>query len=784
MKNTITIDSRTINDLEFQKVLDIVALYAGTIHGKERIYALRPISDINEIKIIFNKITQFQKLLNIEPDYQIPAVEDIRPLLERAKINGSILKPVELLSVAGTLQSCMSVKSSLLKHRTTMSLICDEAENIDDFSEFIRNIHKCITHGAEIKDNASPELSLVRRQQREIRNRIIQKLEGILRKLDRNAIDSELISIREGRYVIPVRYDFKGHVKGLIIDFSNSRTTAFIEPFSVVEWNNDLRSMQIREKDEIERICKRLTGAITILYNEIKQTLLIIAEIDSLCARAIFCNKTKGTCPQLNTGYYCKINRGRHPLLAHKTSKVISQSLHLSPDTKGMLLTGPNAGGKTVCLKMIGLLHLMGLSGIPVPADEGTSIHSYKKIFADIGDLQSIENSLSTFSAHISRLYDMLKKADAQTLILIDELGTGTDPVEGASLAIAILESLMNKNARFIATTHLNDLKIFGDNKPNLINARMEFNENSYQPAFILRTGIPGKSYAFEIAQHLGIDQTIIEHARKYSGTVSQLYENAVTRYQQLIKSAEDREKTIKEKLMQAEEREKKIEKREKDIRQWQDIFKNKILKEKQQYMEQLKKNFLEEIRKITNTGATSESHKFLSQIHKEHNQLIKDRLTVSDSAVSEKFSEGQIVRFKVNSMRGEVVKELGKQRYLISVGNIKIEAHARELSSVKDKHSKPTGQISTIEYEIDNDISPQCDIRGLKSEEAITALDKYIDSLRLSSLTRALIIHGKGTGKLRESVAEYLANCPGIKKVSLAEQHEGGTGATVIELD
>lgn len=778
-------ETKTLNDLEFYKVLDIIKRYSSTIYGNERISFLKPLKDQSAVEEIFAEIDEFLRIFSFDTAFSIPDAKDIREFLAQARLPGSMLLPKEILKIVNFLNACLRIKEKLITY-TFAPLLKNMANDISDFKNFTDEALRCIDSEGNIRDNATSELDYIRLEQKEIRNRIVQKLEWILQKLDKKAIDGEIISIRDGRYVIPIRGDFKGHIKGLVLDYSITRTTIFVEPFSIVDLNSQLKQVLNKEKEEIERILKKLTSYITVNYQQAQDAILIFSELDSLYARARYELDIKGTIPLWNREKTWNILSARHPVLDHqlscKNQKIISNTIKISADINGMILTGPNAGGKTVCLKMFGLIQLMAQSGIPVPAENGTSLPFCNKIYTDIGDFQSIENSLSTFSAHISNLNHMINEADDKTLILIDELGTGTDPNEGAALGMAILDIFTRNKVFFVITTHLNNLKVYAEERPYILKASMEFDENKFLPTFALKIGIPGRSYAYEIAQRIGIDADIVSKARGYYGQSSASYEALLAKYQQQILSMEKKDNELTKKLSDLDLLEKEIKRKEDVFINNRQEFLESIAKEKENYMQDLKRQFLAEMEKLRETASISGGHRFLTKVNKENNNADTEPFSSSALIPVTNFNVNEPVLFKKNSMKGTILKKLDDDRYVVSVGGKEINAHAKELIGTDTKDNSKSNFLGKINYSLDETFKPSCDIRGYKSDEALDVLEKYLDSAKMSSLNRILIIHGKGTGKLREVVNIFLKSYPDIKNFHLADYNEGGAGATLVE--
>ncbi len=778
---------KTLKDLEFDKILKIVSSYASSFYGRNKILNLFPKSDVVELTEVLKKIDQVKNFLISTPVFTFPNIENIDFLLERAKVRGSVLATNELLNIASALKTIEKIKKRLLQNAELLSLISKEAGFLDNFSSITNNVIKSINIDGSVKDNASNDLFVIRKQQKETRNTINRALERIIRNINNKNISDMLITIRDGRYVISIATDFKKAIKGTTIDYSKTGTTSYIEPSSISELNNKMRMLVMGEKKEVEKICRKLTGFITERHDDICNSLHIFANIDSVFARAYFSINYNCVSPALKKDGHSYIVGGHHPLLASdkksNSNEIILQSLETSQSTYGIILTGPNAGGKTVFLKMVGLLHLMAQSGIPITSKEGTCLTVYNKIFTDIGDSQSIENSLSTFSAHIQQINKIINNSDENTLVLLDELGTGTDPKEGAALSMAMLDTLLYKKVRFVLTTHLNELKAYADKNEKVINACMEFNEANFLPTFKLHIGIPGKSYAFEIAQHIGLDENIIANARGYIDSHIESYEKSTADYSSMAFELAKKRALVDKELNELKEIKKEYADKKNKIEEQKYEFEKKILSEKTKYLELLRDEYLKEVKKVKESAFSSINHKFLGKINEEKLTVLKTKKDIADSTDFPDYKVGQTVRIKFNSSKGTIIGKLDDNQYQVATGNIKMTIHAFELAPIKKKDFSSKDK-SMDTYEIDDTVPLQCDLRGLKSDEALTKLEQYIDSLVVANIGRALIVHGKGTGALRACVNEYLSTNKYVKKYEMAQQHEGGMGAVVINLN
>ena len=711
---------------------------------------------------------------------------------------GATLSPTELLDIARVLDNTLSVRQYGISEDTEHEPDCLDAHFLDlmPLEHLTREIRRCILSADEIADDASSDLKALRRSRKQINDKIHTQLLNIVNaQSNQSLLQDSLITMRNGRYCIPVKQEYRSSFPGMIHDQSSSGSTLFIEPMSVVNLNNELKEIENKEQLEIERILAALSEQVGYERDVISCNLKLLTELDFIFARAKLAKSYQGTEPIFNTHGYIHIKQGRHPLLDKKT--VVPIDLTLGDTYTMLIVTGPNTGGKTVSLKTVGLFTLMGQSGLHIPAFEGSELSVFRDVFADIGDEQSIEQSLSTFSSHMSNIVYIVKHATPDTLILFDELGGGTDPIEGAALAIAILDHLRKQNIRCMATTHYSELKTFALSTDGIENASCEFDVASLRPTYRLTIGIPGKSNAFAISKKLGLPNYIIDEARSQIDASSLDFEN-------LISDLENSRKTI-------EEEEKKVAAYKEEV----ETLRNQ-LKEKQESLEQqrakLLKNAREEAMEIL-----EEAKEIADQSIRKYQKWERNPAKADNKAMEAQRSK---LRDKMKSIDGAMNKNQKRRRsgqkaedfkigdtvYIISMdttGTVLALPNAKKELSVQvgilhmtvpiadceitdapapEEPKQPKGK-RRMNLERASSIRPEINVIGLTVDEAISKIDKYLDDALLSNLSQITIIHGKGTGALRKGIHEYLKKQKHVADYRNGEFGEGDMGVTIVEL-
>ncbi len=783
-------DTKSLEMLEFPRIREMIAGYAAFSGGRELAEQLAPSRNAGEIKRAFSFTAEARRLLQTDRGFSIGDITDIRPKARLAALEG-ILDTLSLLEVQHALFALHELRRYLKSISPDFPLLWETAEGITELRQIEKDIQSCIDPGGEVLDTASPALADIRRQLRETRGQILEKLEHIIRS-PRGAriLQEDIITEREGRYVILVKMENRHDVKGIVHDISNTGATVFIEPTITVGLGNAMRELVIEERREVERVLRLLTAEVGANAEEIARNIEIAAELDLIMAKARFAGRIRGTEPEIiepeagaprRTGYV-KLMNARHPLLG---DKAVPFSVELGHDYDILIITGPNTGGKTVTLKTIGLLSLMAQSGIPIPAAPESQLPIFDGVFADIGDEQSIEQTLSTFSWHMGNINRIIKQATAKSLVLLDELGTSTDPAEGSALAQAILRYFKDHGTVTVSTTHFSDLKAFAHATERMENASLDFDPVRMAPTYKLTIGIPGGSNAIATAARLGIPQSIIDDARSRTSSggqeLEELLNNLQAEKQRLAELTRDAEKERRELSKRNAEMAKEIERlkneEQKAIRDARDA----IVREAAELHRELRQAAAD-IRKEKSTERVEQARQTLSRV-REQIDTPQWQPTTGETAVeeSEEIRPGDTVR----------LKEVGMTATVISVseesGEVEVQSGRTKLRISLDSVNKVTGPIkSTPPREImpSSRYAPrELDLRGKRADEIEPLLDSYLNEAAQANLPEVRIIHGIGTGTVRGIVRDFLLHHPLSKSFRAGERDEGGDGATVVKM-
>ncbi len=783
---------KSFKKLELDKVLQLLSQCAGSAEGKLACENLRPVSDLEEVNILLEQTTAASDLCTRKGNPSFAGVRDVSPSLERANMGGS-LQPLELLQIAGVLRCARNIKS-YTDEEEKKTLLDPLFQALTPNKYLEDKISNTILSEEEIADSASPELSDIRRHIRIQSGKIKDSLQKIISSpAYAKFLRDPIITIRQGRYVVPVKSEHKADVPGLVHDVSSTGSTYFVEPMSAVNANNALRELELREKKEIERILAELSAEVASHRENISLNVKLLIQLDVIFAKAKLGYSMRAWAPEMNDQGIVELRKARHPLI--DPNKVVPTSLRLGTDFDSMIITGPNTGGKTVTLKTIGLLTLMAQCGLHVPAGDGSKLSTFDAILADIGDEQSITQSLSTFSSHMKTIVDVVAQCDDRTLVLFDELGAGTDPAEGAALAIALIEFCRKMGSRVVATTHYAELKMYAMRTSGVINASCEFNVETLQPTYKLLIGIPGKSNAFAISRRLGLSEDILKEAADLVGKNDKDFEDVLSQLEQQRQQME---------LARLEAE--KLRRETENIRKQSEEYNLQLQKEKEKAMElarQEAKAIIEEARAAANIA--SEELKQLRKELTESSDIVgfNQRQTDVRRALNE--AEGKLraatpekvrVQPKREVMVGDTVEllKLGTKAnvlaiqkdgtYLLQAGILKMSAKPDEVylleqedpykTKGRPKHSGRQMQTAAMSSEVD--------LRGMDTVEAICALGLYLDSAMRSNLPNVRIIHGKGTGALRAAVHQELRKNKFIKSFRLGVYGEGEDGVTIAE--
>ena len=789
-------NNKTLIKLEFDKIISMLENEASSFRGKQLCRRLKPVTDLTKIDLLQEQtaaaFTRIIKKGRISFGDAAPVEES----LKRLEIGGA-LNTAELLRICRLLSNTARAKS-YGRHDTQEDLAdCLDIyfDGLEPLTPLSNEIERCIISEDEISDDASSALKHIRRSINNLNDRVHTTLSGLVNGSLRTYLQDALITMRGDRYCIPVKAKYRSQVQGLIHDQSASGSTLFIEPMAIVKLNNDLKELYVQEQDEIRKILASLSEEAAQYIEEIRTDYRSLTDLDFIFARGALALTMRASRPILNEEGRIRIREGRHPLLDQK--KVVPITVSLGDEFSLLIITGPNTGGKTVSLKTVGLLTLMGQAGLHIPAGDRSEIAVFRQVYADIGDEQSIEQSLSTFSSHMTNIVSFLKKVDDRSLVLFDELGAGTDPTEGAALAIAILSHLHKRNIRTIATTHYIELKIYSLSTPGVENACCEFDVESLRPTYRLLIGIPGKSNAFAISGKLGLPGYIIDDAKKRLSEQDVSFEDllsdleasrrTIEKEQAEIAAYKKEAETLKRQAVQKQE--KLEEQRDRIIREANEKA-NAILREAKEVADETIRNF----------------HKFgkenisAAEMEKERERLRKKIKDTSASASLKTnkpkktykpsdFKLGESV--KVLSMnltgtigslpdaRGNVTVQMGILRSQVNISDLEI---IEEVSPYAPKRMNRTAK-SKIKMSKSLSVSPEINLLGKTVDEAVAELDKYLDDALLSHLNSVRVVHGKGTGALRKGIHEYLRRQKHVKSYRLAEFGEGDAGVTIVEL-
>lgn len=790
-------NDKTLRVLEYKKIIDMLSKKTESSLGSIIAEKLRPSKKLEEVSYIQEETDEAVTLIIKRGSPPLGGIHDILGELKRAEI-GSTLMPGPLLRVADTLRSARRLKGFMKESKedkdSRYKIIEELIFSLNSYKDIEDAIFNAIISEEEISDNASPALKNIRRQIRVKNESIRNKLNSIINSSsNRKYLQDALVTIREDRFVVPVKQEYKGNFPGLVHDQSSSGATLFIEPMAVVEMNNELKELKLQEREEIERILAELTAMIGNVSEQIRSNQNTLAHLDFVFAKAKLSLDMRATKPILNAEGYTNIKKARHPLL--KSNEVVPINIYLGKDFNTLVITGPNTGGKTVTLKTVGLLTLMAQSGLQIPADFNSHVGVFEDVFADIGDEQSIEQSLSTFSSHMTNIVDILTSLTDNSLVLFDELGAGTDPVEGAALAMAILTYLHGRNIRTVATTHYSELKVYALTTPGVENASVEFNVETLSPTYKLLIGVPGKSNAFEISKRLGLQDFIIDSAKALISKENIEFEDVLATIERDRRiSHQDREEAQRLKL-EVEKLKEELENKKLKVEKMKDDIIRQAKKEAKEILKGAKDESEEIIKNLQNIS---------NEIEKEKNKKIqeeKDRLRQKLSDVEGQLSEGLVVKTNKKPPKdlkvGETVNVLtfnqngtvmtkpdNDGNVMVQLGIMKVNVHISSLQRVRGAEQADTiAKSKTIMKNKSMNISNEIDLRGSNLEEALLDTDKYLDDAYIAGLKQIHIIHGKGTGVLREGINQLLKRHKHVKAHRLGNYGEGGNGVTVVEL-
>lgn len=789
---------KALKTLEYNKIIDKLTEFAGSALAKEMCRNLQPSTDLYEIQALQKETSDALSRIYQKGAVSFRGVRDIRGSIKRLEI-GAIIGINELLSICSLLEVCSKVKAYSRNDRDPDFEDSLEAmfQALQPLTPVSSEIRRCIASEEELNDDASPALFKIRRSMRQINDKVHAQLQTMVNGSARTYLQDAVVTMRNGRYCIPVKAEHRGQIPGMIHDQSSTGSTLFVEPMAVIKLNNDLRELELKEEKEIEMILATLSARCGEETEALRDDLDLLTKLDFIFARAQLSRSMNGTQPDFNEEGRILIKKGRHPLLDKK--KVVPIDIQLGKDFELLIITGPNTGGKTVSLKTVGLFTLMGQAGLHIPAFDHSELSVFHEVFADIGDEQSIEQSLSTFSAHMTNTVSILKEADDRSLVLFDELGAGTDPTEGAALAIAILSNLHRRGSRVMATTHYSELKVFALSTPGVENGCCEFDVETLRPTYRLLIGVPGKSNAFAISQKLGLSQDIIEEAKTHLTKQDEDFEDLLADLEQkrvTIEQERDQINSYKEEIRELKQRlESKQEKldlsRDKILREANEQARN-ILQEAKDYADTTIRNF-QKYGKAAGVSA--------KDMEKERGKL-REKMSTVDKKLSAKNAApkkshkqltakdlhiGDSIKVLSLNLKGTVsTLPDAKGNLFVQMGILRSQVNIRDLEKLDDTvitggNFSKTGS-GKIKMSKSASVSTEINLLGKTVDEAIMELDKYLDDAYIAHLPSVRIVHGKGTGALRKGVHNYLKRQKHVASFRLGEFGEGDAGVTIVE--
>ncbi len=781
-------NEKTFRVLEFEKILTRLSTYASSTLGNELALRLRPSTASDEI-IQWQAETTEACLISQSGD-RVPlgGISDLRAALKKARLGG-ILAPEELGAVGATCRAARLLRVFFSGERAeTAPTLAALAMALAAFPELEQEIERAIEPEGSVKDNASPQLARLRSQIRTFQNRVRDKLNALVHGGEsRKYLQEALVTLRNGRYVIPVKQEYRQLIPGIVHDQSASGATLFIEPMAIVEINNQLRQVEAEEEKEVARILAALSALVGEVATPALANLEILARLDLAFAKARYSQELHGTEPIITDAASLRLLAARHPLLE---GKVVPIDLELGCSFQTLVITGPNTGGKTVGLKTAGLLTLMAQSGLHLPAGSGSEVGVFTGVYCDIGDEQSIEQSLSTFSSHMTNIISILKEAKSETsLVLLDELGAGTDPAEGATLAIALLEEFHRRGVRTIATTHYGDLKVFAYNTQGVQNASVEFDPETLAPTYRLLIGLPGRSNAFAVASRLGLDDGIIEQARQLLSPGERRVEDLIGEIMKERQMLEQERRDASSLRLRAQREEQELKGELAKFKATRDELLKEARAEARSLIRETRREMENLLRSLQETAGPSDRSQLVNKARasmQEQLNELEEPLLPTDEEYTGKLEVGMRVQLAGLGQEGELL-DLNDDSALVQTGSIRLWVERGKLTPLAEKKRRATpGKIkmAALGQEKAKTISPELDLRGLTVEEALHLTDKYLDEALLAGLPWVRLIHGKGTGALRSAITDYVKKHPRVQKHRWGESSEGGMGVTVVELE
>lgn len=785
-------NEKVLDTLEYNKIKDQLAGFLTTDRGHEIVQNLQPSGDYAVVDQQLKETADGADIVRLAGEIPIPKLTEISPYMKRLKIENAALSGTELAHITKLLRAVKTVSQffeDFKNEEVTLRTVPKTVAKLTLMPDITTRMVQSIDDDGRVLDSASSQLRAIRRTIEQTQSNIRTRMGKYLKGSESKYLSEPIITVRDERFVLPIRAEYKSHFGGIVHDQSASGQTLYVEPSNVVEMNNQLRRDQLAERTEQRRILAELTEMIRPYRQELLENMNLVGQLDFVNAKAKYAHQSGAVLPKISTENVVNLRHARHPLIAKE--KVVPNDIKIGADYQTIIVTGPNTGGKTITIKTVGLLQLMGQSGLFITADEESQIGVFDDVFADIGDDQSIEANLSTFSSHMDNIIAIMKQLSDKSLVLLDELGAGTDPKEGAALAMAIIDAIHRSGCEMIATTHYPELKAFAYNRPGIINASMEFDVETLRPTYRLLLGIPGQSNALNIASRLGMPEQIVQQAKSFTDSENQDINNMIAELTSQTKRAHDEADKLATELSEATKLHADLQKRFDQYQNQKDRLQEQAREQANEIVENAKHNADKIIadlhRKQRQVGKTTVKENELIDAKGALNQLevapsLKRNKVLKKEKAKHNFKAGDEVLVKSYGQQGTLIRQEKNGLWDVQLGILKMQIDEADLEKV-GKQAQPKAKYQThVSRTRSTGMSPTLDLRGHRYEEAMYELDRYVDSALLAGYPTITIIHGKGTGALRKGVTDYLKRNSRVKSFGYSAPNAGGDGSTVVQ--
>lgn len=786
-------NSKILETLEFGQIQGRLNQYLVSDAGKKQLQAMEPATEVEEVELLLQQTADAADILRIAGGISLPKLVDISTPLKRLDLEAT-LSATELAQISRVLLTTSSVKNffeRFTEEKMTLRVLSNEVEQLATIDDVTKRLRISVEDDGRLKDEASTKLHGIRKLIIDTENKIRSQMDNYIKGKNAKYLSDAIVTMRNDRYVIPVLANYRSKFGGIVHDQSQSGQTLFVEPQAVLELNDRLRRSQVEEKQEELRILQELSELIAPYRHEIANNERILGHLDFVNAKAYVAKDMKASLPLISNENHISLRQARHPLL--DADKVVANDIEIGDENKAIIITGPNTGGKTITLKTLGLIQLMAQSGMFIPANENSYVGIFSEIFADIGDEQSLEQSLSTFSAHMSNTINILNNIDQNSLVLLDEVGAGTDPKEGAALAMAILDAIGQAGSLVMATTHYPELKVYGYDRAETINASMEFDINTFKPTYKFLMGIPGQSNAFEISTRLGLDSNIIAEAKSFTDDQSQDLNRMIGDLVEQRKVAADEAEELKRELDEADQVHQELSEKFDQFENQKESMLAQASQQANHLVADAKKKsdqIIADLRKLERQGARIKENQLidaqgqLNALQVDDPRLNKNKVLQREKRKHD-LHPGDAVLVKSYGQYGELTRKIGKNEWEVQLGILKMKVTDTDLEKVSKQqlqdHTPKEPKRASVRARSTKQTSAKLDLRGHRYEEAMAELDRFIDQSILGNLGSVTIIHGKGTGALRQGTQEHLRSNPRVKSFEYSNANAGGDGATIV---